>query len=84
MKPRRAYNPTARWTWCTRCEGHGYHSRADVKAVRKRRPGESLSVFVCPHNPDLYHLGARPQAFAEGAITRDTLRASATRIGSRR
>ncbi|TCN53468.1 hypothetical protein EV641_106112 [Rhodococcus sp. SMB37] len=84
MSPR-AHNPSARWTWCGRCEHRGYLTRGDAKAVRKRHHGEKgMAVFPCPHTEGLFHVGHRPDALSSGEIDRGLLRHQAVQAAAGR
>lgn len=72
----RTHNRAANWIMCHRCgkNGHrGYHSRADARYVRKRHPGDALSIFRCPHTAGLFHLGHPPKALTSGRVDRATM-----------
>lgn len=72
---RRPHRPASFWTWCNDCEHRGYHNRNDAKTVRKRHHGEKgMSVYACPHNDGMFHVGHRPEALSSGDIDRNLLR----------
>lgn len=64
------------YSWCQQCEHRGYRSRSDAKAVRRRhqRDRKGLSVFRCPHDDQVFHLGHRPANLTAGRCDRQQIR----------
>lgn len=78
MSRYRAHNPASRWVMCDACQHRGYFTRGDARAVKKNHHGEKgLTVFSCPHNEGMFHVGHRPEALTAGIIDRDHLRSQA-------
>lgn len=81
MSRDRAHNPAARWFTCEQCNHRGYLTRGDAKAVKKNHHGEKgMTVYSCPYNDGMFHVGHRPEALTAGVIDRRQLRLQALEV----
>lgn len=62
-----------RWVRCPDCGKRGYFEKRVAKIIDRRLHDSRMSVYRCPYNDELWHVGMLPKQVIAGEISRSDI-----------